>query len=341
VVKTFDEIFESFNDLNVLVVGDVMLDSYVWGTVTRISPEAPVPVVNVRKREKRLGGAGNVALNLKALGAKVTLCAVVGEDAQDSGLWQLLKQHNIEGEGIITSAERFTTVKERVLAGSQHIVRVDSEIDTPLNAHDTDRLLEKMNTLIPMADVIVFEDYDKGVITPTLITQIIRQAEKYGIPTVVDPKKRNFLAYQGVTLFKPNLKELREGIKAEITAGSIEELRQAVHQLKEAVNIQMAFITLSENGVYITDFTSEYHLPAHVRKIADVSGAGDTVVSIAALCIVTGLPMQYIAGIANLGGGLVCEHLGVVSVDKAQLLAETKKIYGNTINLLESAHTKF
>ncbi|MCS7004667.1 MAG: bifunctional ADP-heptose synthase [Cytophagales bacterium] len=329
--RSFESVFQSFERLRVLVIGDVMVDAYVWGNVTRISPEAPVPVVNVKKREKRLGGASNVALNVKALGAQVTICSVIGEDAYDVGLIELLKNHCISDKGILISKERVTTIKERIIAGSQHVVRVDSEIDTPISEKETFQLLEKIQKLISDTDVIIFEDYDKGVITPSLIKEVVKEANLKNVPTAVDPKKRNFWAYHGVTLFKPNLKELREGIKTEISAENIDEIKRAVHVLKENMNVQIALVTLSEQGVFISNSKEEHYIPAHLRQIADVSGAGDTVISIAALCLAEKLPLKYIAGIANLGGGLVCEKPGVVPVDKRQLLSETIRVYGKEI----------
>ncbi|MGB0525875.1 MAG: bifunctional heptose 7-phosphate kinase/heptose 1-phosphate adenyltransferase [Flammeovirgaceae bacterium] len=325
-MANIQHVFDSFEKLKVLIIGDVMIDSYIWGKVNRISPEAPVPIVNVQTREKRLGGAANVALNVKALGAHPILCSVVGDDSESQTLNELISDQFITGKGIIKSAERVTTIKHRVLAGSQHMMRIDSEIDTPISKHDAERLIEKATTLMDGVHVIIFEDYDKGVLTNEVISEIIHQAKKRGIPTVVDPKKRNFLAYEGCSLFKPNLKELKEGLKIDMR-NKVEEVKFAVRQLRNVMNVDAALITLSENGVYITDYMDEHHIPAHKREISDVSGAGDTVVSIAALCLAAGLSLPQVAGIANLGGGLVCEHLGVVPIEKDRLLEEAMKHY--------------
>ncbi|MCF2489662.1 bifunctional heptose 7-phosphate kinase/heptose 1-phosphate adenyltransferase [Dyadobacter sp. CY347] len=317
-----NQVFEAFNTLRVLVIGDVMLDSYVWGKVERISPEAPVPVVNVQKREYRLGGAGNVLLNVQSLGAEAIICTVIGTDSSGDLLQNSLKDKGLNCEGLIRSESRITTIKERIIAGSQQVVRIDTETDKPVSQTETEKLIAKAKELIPSSNVIIFEDYDKGVLTPESISEITAFANEHNVPTVVDPKKRNFLAYNNTTLFKPNLKELREGLKIEFNVDNQEELRDAVRHLKEALNVKGALITLSERGVII-DYQDEVHkLPAHIRQIADVSGAGDTVISIAACCVALGLPSKTIAAISNLGGGLVCELVGVVPIDKELLKTE-------------------
>ncbi|MEO6686648.1 MAG: bifunctional ADP-heptose synthase [Dyadobacter sp.] len=319
------QVFEAFNTLRVLVIGDVMLDSYVWGKVERISPEAPVPVVNVSNREYRLGGAGNVLLNVQALGAEAIVCTVIGTDSSGDLLEKSLREKGLNCEGLIRSSDRITTIKERIIAGSQQVVRIDTETDKPVSTEEKDRLVNKAKELIPSCNVIIFEDYDKGVLTAESIKEITDFAIEHDVPTVVDPKKRNFLSYNNVTLFKPNLKELREGLKVDFNVDNPAELQATVQQLKETLNAKGALITLSERGVII-DFQEEVHkLPAHIRQIADVSGAGDTVISIAACCVALGLPPRSIAGISNLGGGLVCELVGVVPIDKALLKTEAEK----------------
>ena len=325
--KDIKTVFENFDRLKILIIGDVMIDSYIWGKVNRISPEAPVPVVNVQEREKRLGGASNVALNIKALGATPIICTVVGNDSESQTFNELISDKYITGKGILKSDHRVTTIKHRVLAGSQHILRIDSEIDNLITEEDEQRLIKKILELLPEIDAVIFEDYDKGVITPNVIKETISVCKQKGIPTIVDPKKRNFLQYEGASLFKPNLKELKEGLKIELPKNNIDSIKNAVRQLRTVMNVEAALITLSELGVYITDYVDEFHIPAHKREISDVSGAGDTVVSIAALCLASGLPLDKVAGIANLGGGLVCEHLGVMPIDKERLLTEAIKHY--------------
>ena len=319
-------IFEGFNELKVLIIGDVMLDSYIWGAVERISPEAPVPIVTVKKKDFRLGGAANVALNVASLGAKPILVALIGDDDDGKKLIKRLEERKISDEGIVVSKLRPTTVKTRIIASHQHVVRVDEESDKVVNAEEESEIILRIEKLLPSCSVIVFEDYDKGVLNSSIIERTIALAQKHKIPTVVDPKKRNFLTYQGVTLFKPNLKELREGLKIDVEAGSQTMVEKAVDLLKEKLNTAGVMLTLSEHGVYIDFQNQKLKLPAHAREIADVSGAGDTVVSIAALAVALKLSPQEIATLSNLGGGLVCQYVGVVPVSKEELVKEALEL---------------
>lgn len=323
--KTIEEIFQAFDQLKVLIIGDVMVDAYIWGAVERISPEAPVPVVRATRRDFRLGGAANVALNIQSLGAEPLLCAVVGNDDSGKKFIERLNERKITDQGIVISEERPTTVKTRIMTSHQHVVRVDEETDTLLSKAEEELLWKRIKNLMSRADVIIFEDYDKGVIGKNIIKKTVELANKEGIPTVVDPKKRNFLNYKGVTLFKPNLKELREGLKLDFEKNNQREIERAVELLGEKLKSKGNLITLSERGVYI-HYEGEKHLiPAHVREISDVSGAGDTVISIAALAVALKLSPYLIAALSNLGGGLVCEHIGVVPIEKEALFAEAKK----------------
>jgi rfaE bifunctional protein kinase chain/domain len=324
------ELFAAFTNLHVLIVGDVMVDAYVWGRASRLSPEAPVPVVNVDRTENRLGGAANVALNVQALGATPLLCAVVGDDQGGDQLLRLLHENHLPADGLIRSAHRPTTFKQRILAQGQQLVRIDSEVETDLNAEEASQLLAAYDDLLPRADVVLFEDYDKGVLSETIITQCIARARERGIPTVVDPKKKNFLAYRHCTLFKPNLKELREGLKLEFGAPDADRpgFEAAVARLREVLMPEIVLVTLSEHGVFAQQGDAKTYLPAHLRTISDVSGAGDTVISIAACCVALAQPAAFTAALANLGGGLVCEQVGVVPVEKQLLLAEALACLG-------------
>jgi D-glycero-beta-D-manno-heptose-7-phosphate kinase len=323
--SSIQEVFTAFENLKVLVIGDVMIDSYIYGNAGRISPEAPVPVVNVSKRENRLGGAANVALNIQSLGATPILCSIVGEELDGQIFLDLLEKRNITSKGIVRSKERITTVKTRVLAGFQHMLRVDSETDKSLSPLEQHALMDRIRDLASGCDVIIFEDYDKGVLNPSVISQTITMANEMGIPTVVDPKKRNFMSYSGASLFKPNLRELKEGLKLEFDHHDLDQLSSAVNQLNAHMPVEKALITLSDRGVYLTDHVQSIHYPAHIRRIADVSGAGDTVVSIAALCEALHLSLEVQAELSNLGGGLVCQHLGVMPIEKESLLQEALK----------------
>ena len=321
-------IFEKFNSLNVLIIGDVMIDSYIWGKVERISPEAPVPVVRVTKKENRLGGAANVALNIQALGACPYICAVIGDDSDGENFLSLLKAQGLSEEGLIKIKTRPTTVKTRIIAHNKQIARVDAETERNLSSSNTLLVLNKIKQIIAdhRIDAIIFEDYDKGLITEELIDKTVKLSKEMGIITVVDPKKRNFHAYKGVQLFKPNLKELKEGLKIDVDPLNIEQVEQAVNRLKKQLGAKTVMLTLSEHGVYVSSENGNNHILAHKRTIADVSGAGDTVIATAALCLAAGLNEFKTAEIANLAGGLVCEHVGVVPIDKARLLREIQDL---------------
>lgn len=316
------ELFEAIKSKKVLVIGDVMIDSYLYGKVNRISPEAPVPVINVTRREKRLGGAANVAMNIKALGATPIMCSVVGDDQDGQTFEELLVQADMPKNGIIKSQNRMTTIKHRILSSSQHLLRVDSEDTHPLSDLDRKALQAHVENLLAEVDLVIFEDYDKGAITESLIQSVIAKASELGVPTVVDPKKANFLSYKGATLFKPNLKELKEGLGVEVNPSNVSSIKAAVDKLHETLHTKNYLITLSEHGVYYQNEESHGQQPAHLRSIADVSGAGDTVISIAGLALTLGLPLPFISELSNLGGGIVCESPGVVPIDKTRLMEE-------------------
>lgn len=317
-------LFQKFNSLTALIIGDVMIDAYYWGKVERISPEAPVPVVQVQKRENRLGGAANVALNVKSLGAKAIICSVVGDGSKGDIFRSTLKENHFSTEGIIDSNERMTTVKTRVISQGHHLLRVDEEITTPLSKTEERHLLNAVKSILDKqkVDVIIFEDYNKGVLTEHVITTVIDLAKAKNIPTAVDPKKDNFLAYKNVTLFKPNLKELREGLRVEFDKSDRVGLESAMNSLNEKLGNDITMVTLSELGIITKDKNGFIHEQAHQRKIMDVSGAGDTVIGVASLALAAGADTATFTKLANLAGGLVCEKVGVVSIDKDVLLKE-------------------
>ncbi|MBK7129406.1 MAG: D-glycero-beta-D-manno-heptose-7-phosphate kinase [Crocinitomicaceae bacterium] len=316
--------FADFSEKKILVLGDVMVDTYLTGSVTRISPEAPVPVVRFKSRESRLGGAANVAMNIKALGAEAIICSVIGQDEEGDNFLRLLDQNKLRHEGILRSADLMTTVKTRIIGNNQQLLRIDHEEIIPLNATLSKQLVERIRSIIQKEQIaaIIFEDYNKGVLVPDVIQHIIQLANEKGIITTVDPKKENFFEYKNVTLFKPNLKELKEGTNTEFSIKDKSAFLNAVSLLNTKLNPKHTFVTLSEHGVYINDEKQDHFIPAHYRLITDVSGAGDTVISVATLCLACGLTAKLSAEIANLAGGLVCEKVGVVSVDKEQLMNE-------------------
>jgi rfaE bifunctional protein kinase chain/domain len=330
--QSLSSLFKLFDSKRIAIIGDVMIDSYLWGKAERISPEAPVPVVSVTKRESRMGGAANVAINIKALGATPVMLAVIGDDERGHEFLHLLQECGIEEQGILTAKERKTTVKHRVIASNQHLLRVDDEISSPIKAELEQKFIDHCLKVLShqKPDAIIFEDYDKGNITPEVITQIVDFANTHNIPTLVDPKKRNFDFYKGVTLFKPNFKELVEGIKMEnLPKDNPGEIAVAANKLRDQLTARYLMVTLSEHGILITNGSRYYHMPAQKREIADVSGAGDTVISVTATALSCSMEMETVATIANIAGGLVCEKAGVVPVDKAQLLRECIEYFEN------------
>ena len=321
-------IFEEFNSLSIMIIGDVMVDAYLWGKVERISPEAPIPIVALRKRENRMGGAANVAMNIKSMGARPVLCSVIGDDDKGTVFLNLLRKEKIEANGVLTSPRRITTTKFRIFGNNTQMLRVDDEVENDLSEHDMNELLGKIESIIikEKIDCIIFQDYNKGVITPLLIQRIIGLAKEKNIPVTVDPKNRNFDTYSGVTLFKPNLKELKEGLKTDFNHDDREGLMKAAQILRNQLGCEYVMTTMSELGVMISLKDNEEEknifIPAHLRSVADVSGAGDTVISVASLCLALKLSPYEIAYISNLAGGLVCEDAGVVPVNKDKLLKE-------------------
>lgn len=323
-------LFEQFSGKRIAVIGDVMLDAYLRGGVFRVSPEAPVPIVSLDKQEDRLGGAANVALNLVSLGAKAIICSVIGNDKDGNRLVELLAEQGISSEGIVQSENRKTTVKTRVIGNNQQLLRIDAEQTDDINSIEENQIIAKIQNLIEQGiDALIFEDYNKGVLTQNVIEKIIQMCQENQIVTTVDPKKTNFLAYKGVTLFKPNLKELKEGLDVHFSIENKSDFENAVLQLEQILQNEITFITLSEHGVFIKNEADKFYIPAYLRNIADVSGAGDTVISVATLCLTLGLPISEIAEIANLAGGLVCEKSGVVSIELPQLKAELTRIKTN------------
>ena len=325
-----ETLFNSFNEKKIMIVGDMMLDIYMNGKVERISPEAPVPIVSVTKTFSRLGGAANVAQNLKALGAEPILCSIVGKDEKSNDLISLMLEQNMDLSGIVKSEERITTSKIRIIGNNAQMLRVDTEDTFDLTDKEHNSLISKISEIISKENIngIILQDYNKGVLTEKLIQEIISIANSKNIPIGVDPKRKNFLAYKNVTLFKPNLKELKEGIGISTKDNSIEEIIKVVDVLQSKINCRYVMTTLSERGVLIKDYETNtfHHIPAHLRKIADVSGAGDTVLSVAMLCLVCNQEAYNIAALSNLAGGLVCEEIGAVPINKERLFEESLKV---------------
>ncbi|MEN9597920.1 MAG: hypothetical protein RL596_231 [Bacteroidota bacterium] len=320
----FTALFNNFLKAHVVVVGDVMLDTYWWGHVDRISPEAPVPIVSLHHKELRVGGASNVALNTAALGAKTTMISLVGADADGDNLKKLMEDNGISTKHMIADPKRITTNKTRVMGRNQQMMRIDSEVISDLNIEQEAALITAFAKCIEneKVDVVILEDYNKGVLTEKVISSIIALCKTKKIITAVDPKKKNFLTYQGVDLFKPNLKEVKEGLNVQQILPNENSLGDVHDQLHAALGHSISLITLSEHGIFYKGKGASALIPTHVRNIADVSGAGDTVIAVASLVLATTHNMHLAAEMANIAGGLVCEEVGTAAINKDKLLAE-------------------
>lgn len=311
-------LFEKFNGKNIVIIGDLMLDVYIWGKVGRISPEAPVPVVEVEEESYRLGGAANVGLNIKSLGGNPILVGVIGYDREGNILSALMKENDFIRDGIILDEERPTTVKTRIIAHSQHVVRVDKEDKKDITEEMENKIITFIENQKSSIDAIIFEDYNKGVLTKSLIHRVVDFARRNNIIVTVDPKFDNFFEYKNVTVFKPNRKETEDALQMKID--SEEKVIEAGKKLKEILKPEYLLITRGDKGM--TLFSSDSRIdsiPTRARKVADVSGAGDTVIATLTVALASGAEIREAATIANLAAGLVCEEVGIVPIDKMNL----------------------
>ena len=310
-----------FRNKKILIIGDVMIDSYLFGNVERISPEAPVPIVDIKNKQNKLGGAANVATNIKNLGGTPIICTIIGKDDNSAIFLSLLKNAGITNSYIHQTRNRITTSKTRIIGNNHQMLRVDEELKTELLLDDQHNFLYLIDDIFnyEKIDCVIFEDYDKGVLNKDIITTVINKAQKLNIPIIVDPKKKNFSYYNNVTLFKPNLKEFKESI-----GSSLEEGSKILHDN----GIEIVFVTLSENGIFISykkdNKIINKIIPGIPRDVVDVSGAGDTVISVVSMLIYD-IDVEDIANISNIAGGLVCEEVGVVPIDMKKLLKEYDK----------------
>ncbi len=323
-MEDFKKLFAAFTKLKIGVIGDVMLDTYMWGRVDRISPEAPVPVVSLDKKEYRIGGAGNVALNCHSLGSQVFILSVTGDDTEGLLARELLDENMIDTSYLLKSSSRITTNKTRIISRNQQMMRLDSEITNDLDKKDEEALLLQVHSFIQKhdPDVIIFEDYNKGVLTEKVIHEVITVCREAGVITAVDPKRKNFFSYQNADIFKPNLTEVKQGLNLLFEEVN-DSLLKAIHlELKNILEHKISFITLSDKGVYYQQDGKASIIPSHLRNISDVSGAGDTVIAVAALVYAATKDIHLMAEVANIAGGLVCQEVGTVAIDKAKLQNE-------------------
>jgi rfaE bifunctional protein kinase chain/domain len=319
-----NSLFNRFGSLKVGVIGDVMLDTYMWGETDRISPEAPVPIVSLKKKEYRIGGAGNVALNLQSLGAKAFVLSVTGTDEEGDRLGRLFEEQGIDTAYSIRTDGRITTNKIRVISRNQQMMRLDAELTTDLPPAIQKEVIKSFEHFLrdQRPDVVILEDYNKGVLTEVTIREVISRCQAAGVLTAVDPKRKNFFSYKGVDIFKPNLKEVREAMNMLFSEASLTLLQTIHSELHHLLHHRVSLITLSEKGVFFQDGDSSGILPSHLRNIADVSGAGDTVIAVAALTYAATRNTALMAEVANIAGGLVCEEVGTAAIRKEKLLHE-------------------
>lgn len=313
--------FSELKKFNILIVGDLMLDSYLYGSIQRISPEAPVPVLEKINLENKPGGAANVALNVKSLGCDSILLGIVGEDNSGKILIELLNKNKIETENIITVKNRPTTVKTRILSGSHHILRIDEEEISDIESADLDKLMHSFDAIIEKKsiDAVIIQDYNKGLLNQELIIHIIKECNKKNIFSSVDPKYKNFNCYSGVKFFKPNLKEISEILNEKIYV-DINSLVIAANKLQEIMKYENLFITLGEKGIFFKNNEKTGIIPTKKKNVIDVSGAGDVVISAATIFFLHELGIEKIAELSNIAGGLACDYLGVATITKSQLL---------------------
>lgn len=323
-MKNINTVFNKIKKLKVGVIGDVMLDRYVWGEVERISPEAPIPIVSLKRKENRIGGAGNVALNCASLGAQVFVLSVLGKDEESTILEQLFKEQGISTKYISNSNNRITTTKTRIISRNQQMMRLDSEVTNELNATDENNILRRVKDFIikEKPDVMIFEDYNKGVLTNKIIGASISYCKEAGIITAADPKRKNFFSYKGVDIFKPNLKEVNEALNIIMDNPDLSQLKQVHAAIGKLLNHKISLITLSEKGIFWNNGKEAAILTGYLRNIADVSGAGDTVIATASLMFAVTKNIATASVIANIAGGLVCEEVGTIAIDRKKLLAE-------------------
>ncbi len=321
------KLFGDLSSLRIGVIGDLMLDTYMWGTADRISPEAPVPIVSLHHKENRIGGAGNVALNCRSLGADVSLLSVTGDDAHAETLVELLRYHQIITGFISKSRERITTNKTRVISRNQQMLRLDEEVTRDLSGEEEDRLMKRVHEFISSKpDLVIFEDYNKGMLTEKNIPAIIDLCRKYKVVTAADPKRKNFFSYSHIDIFKPNLKEVKDALNL-LTDDFDARGLTAIHtELNKRLQHAVSLVTLSEKGVFYGTKDGGMIIPSHQRNIADVSGAGDTVIAVAAMVYAVTKDVQLMAEMANLAGGLVCEEVGTVAINREKLLKECEQV---------------
>ena len=318
------EIFNNFSGKPVLVIGDLMIDEYLWGNVTRLSPEAPVPVVEIEDESLRFGGAANVALNIKSLGCEPVLLGMIGRDRLGKEFVRLMREANMITEGIIYTEDRVTTVKTRIIGDNQHLARVDRENTAYLSGDLEKKVRDKISALLPHVEAVILEDYNKGLLSKNIIKTTLDLANKHQIVSAVDPKFINFLEYIGATIFKPNIKETSQALARVIE--SEKDINNAGLELMSKIKAKYVLLTLGAKGLALFDESRDINrIAAKTRKVSDVSGAGDTVISTMTASMVGGATAIEAACLANYAAGIVCEEVGIVPIERNRLQKEIEE----------------
>jgi D-beta-D-heptose 7-phosphate kinase/D-beta-D-heptose 1-phosphate adenosyltransferase len=313
------QIIDSFPDRRIIVLGDLMLDEFIWGEVRRISPEAPVPVVEVKRETCHLGGAGNVVSNLIALGAKATPVGIIGDDEAGSMLRQIFKEIFADTSGLINESSRPTTRKTRIIAHNQQMVRADRENRAPITAEIEDRIVIAFKAALDNSDAVVISDYDKGLLTPRVLDAVIESARVRNKIVCLDPKIRNFRHYRRVDVITPNQVEAESATNIEIVDDA--SLTAAAHRIREMLDCQSVLITRGEHGMSLLGAMGVMtHIPTVAREVYDVTGAGDTVIATLTLALASGAEPEEAAVIANHAAGIVVGKVGTATVSSAELL---------------------
>ncbi len=320
ILQSRDSFFEKTKDRRILVIGDVMIDQYLSGSVTRISPEAPVPILLHTETLHTPGGAANVALNIAGLNNKVSLMSAIGNDPMGKKLVHTLNEAQVDTSLVFARDERMTTCKTRVMSGNQHLLRVDQERKQNLSEDLLDLMIEKLSAQLDagLFELVILQDYNKGVLYEQSIDRIMRLLSAHQIPIAVDPKFDNFYRFGGTSIFKPNLLELRASVPFEVEIEK-ESLQKAAEYIREKLKCELILITLSDRGVFIYDGTESHLIPTPKRLITDVCGAGDTVISVASLCYLAKFDLPSIASWASLCGTIVCQYPGVHPISRTMI----------------------
>lgn len=325
--KFLDDLFRKSDSEKIFIIGDIMLDRYLFGDVNRISPEAPVQVFDIRKSEYRLGGAANVGLNIKSLGSEPVLIGVIGDDNEGQLLLNEMKNLNLSIDGLIIENERPTTCKTRVISDSHHLLRIDSESKEDISEVSEGKIISYLEKSGMEKGIIILQDYNKGVLSKSLIKKITEFANKKGIKILVDPKFDNFFEFSNVFLFKPNRKELEDAFGRKLK--NPEEVEQTAKELLDKIKCEHIILTLGEHGMMILENKNGKlkigKIETKARRVADVSGAGDTVISTIAVCLAGGAGIRDAALISNHAAGLVVEEVGIVPVNKESLIENILK----------------